>query len=79
MNPDGNRLQNSCSPRHWGHSTIDQVPQCLGLQLLCMNVKCMQYVAHVRCTSITVYIPLKVTPWQNLLECGRRHDFSTGT
>ena len=20
MDPDGNRLQNSCSPRHWGHS-----------------------------------------------------------
>ena len=25
MDPDGNRLQNSCSPRHWGHSTMRRV------------------------------------------------------
>ena len=25
MDPDGNRLQNSCSPRHWGHSTMHRV------------------------------------------------------
>ena len=31
MDPDGNRLQNSCSPRHWGHSTMHECPQCLGL------------------------------------------------
>ena len=26
MDPDGNRLQNSGSPRHWGHSTMHRVP-----------------------------------------------------
>ena len=31
MDADGNRLQNSCSPRHWGHSTMHECPQCLGL------------------------------------------------
>ena len=25
MDSDGNRLQNSCSPRHWGHSTMHRV------------------------------------------------------
>ena len=30
MDPDGNRLQNSCSPRHWGHSTMHQVPPVSG-------------------------------------------------
>ena len=30
MDPDGNRLQNSCSPRHWGHSTMHRVPPVSG-------------------------------------------------
>ena len=30
MDPDGNRLQNSCSPRHWWHSTMHQVPPVSG-------------------------------------------------
>ena len=32
MNPDGNRLQNSCSLRYWG--CMIECPQCLGPQLL---------------------------------------------
>ena len=43
MDPEGNRLQNSCSPRHWGHSMHGtrpciEYPQCLGLQLLFVKV-----------------------------------------
>ena len=30
MYPDGNRLQNRCSPRHWGHSTMHRVPPVSG-------------------------------------------------
>ena len=30
MDPDGNRLQNSCSLRHWGHLTMYRVPQVSG-------------------------------------------------
>ena len=30
MDPEGNRLQNSCSPRHWGHSTMHRVPSVSG-------------------------------------------------
>ena len=30
MDSDGNRLQNSCSPRHWGHSTMHRVPPVCG-------------------------------------------------
>ena len=30
MDPDGNRLQNSCSPRHWEHSTMHRVPPVSG-------------------------------------------------
>ena len=30
MDPDGNGLQNSCSPRHGGHSTMHRVPPVSG-------------------------------------------------
>ena len=26
VDPNGNRIQNSCGPRHWGHSTMHRVP-----------------------------------------------------
>ena len=38
MDPDGNRLQNSCSPRHWGHSTMHRVPPVSGTTtILCVH------------------------------------------
>ena len=38
MDPDGNRLQNSCSPRHWGHSTMHRVPPVFGTTTtICMK------------------------------------------
>ena len=30
MDPNGNRIQNSCSLRHWGHPTMHQVPPVSG-------------------------------------------------
>ena len=30
MNLDGNKIQNSCTPRHWGHLTMHQVPPVSG-------------------------------------------------
>ena len=64
---DGNRLQNSCSPRHWGHSMHTggtrpciECPQCLGLQLLCVCVcVCVRVRACVCvcvCTCLRVYM-----------------------
>ena len=40
MDPDGNRLINSCSPRHWGHSMH-------GLQLLFVEVFELQSAHHM--------------------------------
>ena len=39
MDPDGNRLQNSCSPADTGGTQpCIECPQCLGLQLLCAGM-----------------------------------------
>ena len=47
MDPDGNRLQNSCSPRHWGHSTMHRVPPVSGTTTtMCMYARHVIYV-HV--------------------------------
>ena len=49
MDPDGNRLQNSCSPRHWGHSTMHRVPPVSGTTTTMCLPKCN--VGNTSCCS----------------------------
>ena len=44
MDLDGNRIQKSCSPRHWGHSSMYWVPAVSGTtSTVCVCVCCLQY------------------------------------
>ena len=59
MDPDGNRLQNSCSPRHWGHSTMHRVPPVSGTKttlckVLLYTCTCIMCVGHELKASLTL-------------------------
>ena len=62
MDPDGNRLQNSCSPKHWGHSTMHRVPPVSGTTTTIYmppHVKYLRYSVHYRVVRL----------WESSMRC----------
>ena len=67
MDPDGNRLQTSCSPRHWGHSTMHRVPTVSGTTTITYTLYMYRYM-YIKLYTVAIIFLVRWIPWEFL--CG---------